>query len=235
MTPQETQPEGTKLINDQFVGRATGDSVNTIRSGRRYSRFVALMRITLPLTAGAIIALVVAWPQLSDKPKSYRLGFSNVNMKDSGGQQIIKPRFSSTDSKQQPFNLTADRAFRQKGNPNLVDLISPKGDLTSKTGSWMALSAKFGVYNRNLEVLNLKDSVNLFHDSGYDLRTNIARINLAAGTAEGNVPISGHGPGGKVQAEGFRILKNGRTMVFTGKSRMVFYSRPKQQKRLKAK
>ena len=156
-------------------------------------------------------------------------------MKDFGGQQIIKPRFSSTDSKQQPFKLTADRAFRQKGNPNLVDLISPKGDLTSKTGSWIALSAKFGVYDKNLEILNLKDSVNLFHDSGYDLRTNIAKINLGAGTAEGNVPISGHGPGGKVQAEGFRILKHGRTIVFTGKSRMVFYSRPKQQKRRKAK
>ena len=235
MTRQATQPEGIKSIGDQIVSRTTGDSFSPIRPGRRYSRFVTLMRITLPLTAGAIIALVIAWPQISHKPKSHRLGFSKVTIQDAGGQQIINPRYSSTDSKQQPFNLTADRASRQKENPNMVDLISPKADLTSQSGSWMALSAKFGLFDRNSEILHLRESVSLFHDSGYELRTTIAKINLAVGTAEGNVPISGHGPGGKVQAEGFRILGHGKILIFTGKSKMVFYSRPKQQKQFKVK
>lgn len=235
MTPQVTQPEGTKLVGDPFSGGTTDDSVTTFRSGLRYSRFVTLMRIALPLTAGAIIALVIAWPQLSHKPKSYPLGISKVITQDAGGQQIINPRFSSTDSKQQPFNLTADRATRQKENPNIVDLILPKADLTSQSGSWMALSAKFGLFNRNSEVLKLRDSVNLFHDSGYELRTTIAKIDLAEGTAEGAVPISGHGPDGTVQAEGFRILGHGKTMIFTGKSKIVFYSKSKQGKRRTAK
>jgi lipopolysaccharide export system protein LptC len=231
MNPEPTQPKGIKSIGDQYLGRTTGVSVSTIRSGRRYSRFVSLMRIALPLTAGAIVAIVIAWPQLIHKPKSYRLGVSKTSSQDAGEQQIIKPRFSSTDSKKQPFNLTADSASRQKKNPSMVNLISPKGDLTSETGSWMALSAKYGLFDRDLEILNLRDSVSLFHDSGYELRTNIAKINLAAGAAEGNAPISGHGPGGKVQAEGFRIHGHGKTMVFTGKSSVVFYPRPKQKTR----
>ncbi|MBO37973.1 MAG: LPS export ABC transporter periplasmic protein LptC [Rhodospirillaceae bacterium] len=216
-------------MSEQFLSRTNGDRASTIRSRRRYSRFVTLMRITLPLTAGAIIALVIAWPQLSHKPKSYRLGVSKITNQHAGEQQIINPRFSSTDSKQQPFNLTSDRAYRQKGNSNLINLISPKGDLTSKSGSWIALSAKFGLYDRNGEVLNLRDSVRLFHDSGYELRTTIAKIDLTEGTVMGDKPISGHGPGGKVQAEGFRIHEHGRIMVFTGKSRMVFYSKQKRR------
>ena len=235
MTPRLTQPEGTKLVVDHFVDRKTGDSVSTFRSGRRYSRFVTLMRIALPLTAGAIIALVIAWPQLGHKPNSYRLGVSKITTQDGGEQQIINPRFSSTDSKQRPFNLTADRASRQKENPNMVDLILPKADLTSQSGSWMALSAKIGLFDRNSEVLNLRGSVSLFHNSGYELRTNIAKINLAAGTAEGKGPILGHGPDGTVKAQGFRILRHGRTMIFTGKSKVVFYSKPKKGKRWKAK
>jgi lipopolysaccharide export system protein LptC len=77
-------------------------------------------------------------------------------------------------------------------------------------------------------MLDLKGAISLFHDSGYELKTTIAQINLAAGTAKGDVPISGHGPGGTVKGSGFRILERGKTMIFTGKSKMVLYPTSKQ-------
>ncbi len=193
------------------------------QSGRSYSRFVALMRIALPATAGAIVILVIAWPHIGEKSKNFQLGFSSIKIEDAGGQHLINPRFSSTDSKQQPFNLTAKIATQQKSDPNLVDLTLPKADLTSNAGTWIALSAKSGLYNREAETLKLQGSVNLFHDSGYELSTTAINLNLAEGTAEGDVPITGHGPSGTIKGTGFKIVGRGKKMIFTGKSKLIIY------------
>ncbi|MBK18248.1 MAG: LPS export ABC transporter periplasmic protein LptC [Rhodospirillaceae bacterium] len=234
MTTSATQPQNSHTAADRAASPPpTGGRFE--KTGGNYSRFVLLMRIALPVAAAAIIALVVAWPQLGEKPKGFRLGVSKVTIHDSGGQQIVNPRFSSTDANQRPFNLTADSAFQQKQDPNLVDLAFPKADMTKKTGTWMALSADSGLYNRKSEILNLKGTVNLFHDSGYELKTSVAQVNMAEGTAEGNDAISGHGPGGTVKGAGFRILERGKTMIFTGKSQMVLYPKSKQISRGKTK
>ena len=229
MNTPATQPHDAKSDGARVAGSlSTGGSGDG--SGSNYSRFVVLMKIGLPVTAATIVALVIAWPQLMQKPKGFRLGVSKVTIHDTGGQQIVNPRFSSTDSNQRPFNLTADSALQQKDDPNLVDLAFPKADLTAKAGTWMALSAETGMFNRQSEVLNLKGAISLFHDSGYELKTTVAQIDMAAGTAKGDVPISGQGPGGTVKGSGFRILERGRTMIFTGKSKMILYPTSKQLK-----
>ena len=193
------------------------------QSGHSYSRFVALMRIALPATAGAIVILVIIWPQFGEKSKSFQLGLSSIKLEDEGGQHLINPRFSSADSKQQPFNLTARIATQQKSNPNLVELTLPKADLTTKMGTWIALSAKSGLYDRAAETLKLMGDVNLFHDSGYELSTMVANLNLAQGTAEGDLPITGHGPSGTIKGTGFKIVGQGKKMIFTGKSKLIIY------------
>ena len=220
--PHDAKSDGARVASSLSTG-GSGDG-----SGSSYSRFVVLMRIALPVSAAAIVALVIAWPQLTQKPKGSRLGVSKIATHDTDGQQIVNPRFSSTDSNQRPFNLTADAAVQKKDDANLVDLAFPKADLTAKSGTWMAISAETGMFNRRSEVLTLKGTISLFHDSGYELKTAIAQIDMAAGTAKGDVPISGHGPGGTVKGSGFRILERGKTMVFTGKSKMVLYSTSKQ-------
>ena len=227
MNTSVTQPHDAKSNDTRIVGSSPA-SGSFDGSSSNYSRFVVFMKIGLPLMAAAIVTLVIAWPQLMEKPKGFRLGISKVTIHDTGGQQIVNPRFSSTDSNQRPFNLTADNAFQQKDDQNLVDLAFPKADLTAQSGTWMALSAETGKFNRQSEVLDLKGAVSLFHDSGYELKTTVAQINLAAGTATGDVPISGHGPGGTVKGSGFRVLERGKTMIFTGKSRMVLYPTSKQ-------
>lgn len=229
MNTSASQSQPTKSESERIANSFSGGG-NNDHSGKSYSRFVLLMRIALPLSAAVIVALVIAWPQLIEKPKGFTVGVSKVTIHDTGGQQIVNPRFSSTDSKQRPFNLTADTAFQQKKNPHLVDLAFPKADLTAQSGTWMALSAETGMFNRQSEILDLKGSVSLFHDSGYELKTTIAQINMAAGTAKGDVPISGHGPGGTVKGSGFRIMERGKTMIFTGKSKMVLYPTSKQLK-----
>lgn len=200
-----------------------GAAPTTARAGASYSRFVTAMRIVLPLVALAIVVLVIAWPQLGEKPKKFSLNASKVTVHDSGGQQMINAHFTGTDSTGHPFTVTADKASQKKQLPNLIDMAFPKADMTMKSGAWVALSAKKGVYDRKTEKLDLTENVTVFHDSGYEFRTSAAIVDLTTSSAEGSAPVTGQGPGGNLSAAGFRILERGKTLLFTGKSRMALF------------
>lgn len=200
-----------------------GAAPTTARAGASYSRFVTAMRIVLPLVAIAIVMLVIAWPQLGEKPKKFNLNVSKVTVHDSGGQQMINAHFTGTDSTGHPFTVTADKASQKKQLPNLIDMAFPKADMTMKSGAWVALSAKKGVYDRKTEKLDLTENVTVFHDSGYEFRTSAAIVDLTTSSAEGSAPVTGQGPGGNLSAAGFRILERGKTLLFTGKSRMALF------------
>ena len=200
------------------------------RAGGSYSRFAHSMRIVLPLVAAAIVLLVVAWPQLGEKPKRFSLGVSSVTSTDTGGQQIINARFTGTDSQNRPYSVTADTASQVKNEPDLIDLAFPKADITLASGAWVALSAETGRLNRKNQILNLKGSVNLFHDMGYELRTSSADVQMEQGTASGKEAVSGQGPFGTLKSTGFRILDGGKRVIFSGKSRLIFHPAAKGPK-----
>ncbi len=200
------------------------------RSGGTYSRFANAMRIALPVIAIAIMVIVVAWPQLVEQPRRFSLGVSKVTVNDAGGQQIVNARFTGTDRDDQPFTITADTAFQPVGTPGLVDLAFPKADLAQKSGAWIALSAESGLYDKKSQQLDLKGGVYLFHDTGYELRTSTARVDLGKGVASGNDAVSGHGPFGTLKSSGFQILDRGKRLIFTGKSTLVLYPTGKDGK-----
>ncbi len=202
---------------------STGRGLSLTRAGGSYSRFANSMRIALPLVAVAIVVLVVAWPQLTEKPKKFSLSVSNIATTETGAQQIINARFTGTDAENRPYSVTADTASQVKNAPDMVVLAFPKADITLQSGVWLALSAETGTFNRKKQVLSLQGRVSLFHDMGYELRTSAADIFMKQGTASGNKPVSGQGPIGTVQSDGFRILDGGKRVLFTGKSRLNIF------------
>ncbi len=193
------------------------------RAGGGYSRFVGLMRITLPLVAGAIVILVITWPELGEKRAGFKLGMSKITVNDSGGQTIVNPRFTGTDRAQRPYTVTADAATQDQKTPDQITLAFPKADLTLEDGVWIAISAANGLLDRKAETLTLSGGVDLFHDRGYELHTQSARISLAGGEAAGDAAVRGQGPFGTLEASGFRLRNRGRRLLLTGKSRLVLY------------
>ena len=186
--------------------------------------------ISVVILSALVVVAVVAWPQLTEKPKKFSLSVSNLATTETGAQHIINARFTGTDAENRPYSVTADTASLVKNAPDMIDLAFPKADITLQSGAWLALSAETGTFNRKLQVLNLQGAVNLFHDMGYELRTSAAEIFMKQGTASGNKPVSGQGPIGTVHSAGFRILDGGKRVLFTGKSRLILYPTPKGPK-----
>lgn len=204
------------------------------RFGPGYSRFVGMMKILLPVGAAILVGLVVVWPYLKPADGRFRIGFSTLVATEAERPNIVNPRLVGTDEKDQPFSITADLAknfqlrkdFWQDAAP--VELEMPKADITLKDGSWLVLTANTGLLVPTSKQLELNGQVNLFHDSGYELRTTHAMIDLEKGSAVSDQPVEGQGPFGNINAQGMSLTEKGKDIVFTGKAKLILYPDAKE-------
>ena len=179
------------------------------------------MKVLLPATAAALMLLVVAWPQFTIEDEGFRLSVSKMAPDQAESLTMLNARFEGLDERDRPYTVTADIATQSESDTDLVTLERPKADITLEDGAWLALTAKSGEYHKEAQVLDLTGSVNLFHDKGFELRTESARVHLDKGMAEGAQPVEGQGSIGTIQAEGFRVLDRGARIFFLGRSHMV--------------
>jgi lipopolysaccharide export system protein LptC len=210
-------PTSARKIKREIASRPDGASTQL------YSRFVTWMKVLLPGVALVLIILVVAWPHLKLQDTRFRIGFSALKAGDAEDPSMLNPRFLGADKTQQTFSVTADIAKNLLNNKKSVELEMPKADIALDDGTWLVLTAETGIFTRLEETLELKGSVNMFHDSGYEFRTEQADINLTDGSATGSVAVVGQGPFGILNAEGFRLIDKGKTIYFTGKSKLTMY------------
>lgn len=190
---------------------------------RRYGRFVGIMRILLPTVATALVILVALWPQLTDQQQRYSITPAKIASEAAKTLTMVNGVYSGIDDKRRPYTLTADSVKLSNNNLSVVALTSPKADLLMEDGSWVAVTAREGTYDRDKKILKLKGAVNLFHDAGYEFRTSAAVIDMMAGDAYGTDPVQGQGPFGNIKSEGFVIRNRGERIEFTGKADLLLY------------
>ncbi|WP_051512918.1 LPS export ABC transporter periplasmic protein LptC [Skermanella stibiiresistens] len=184
-----------------------------VRAGGGYSHFVRLMKVVLPLLAFGLIALLAAWPRIQGADQE-------TPRRDTGELEMMRALYVGTDSQNRPFSVTADRAVQSSSEPGVLDLVRPRAELTLQDGTWVALKADRGRYNDKTGKLLLLGNADLFHDKGYEFKTDEAHVDVNASNAWGDLPVTGQGPFGELSAQGFRLFNGGETIVFTGRSHL---------------
>ena len=213
--PQPLKPARTTL------GSVTPRPPSSGVAQRLSSHAVTFLKVTLPLIALVLLGLVLAWPRLNPDPREFRLGAGDITATvDADSSRMIKPRYVGLDENNQPYAVVAETATQAAGSSDRVLLARPKADVTLKDGSWVAVDAREGLYDRVRQTLGLRGQVHVFHDAGYEFMTESADLDMQAGTASGDAPVEGQGPFGHLRAEGFRILDKGGRILFTGKARL---------------
>lgn len=193
---------------------------------RGYGRFVGIMRILLPTIATALLILVALWPQLTDQQRRYAITPGKIAAEAAKTLTMVNGVYTGIDDKRRPYTLTAETVSLSNSGLSLVALTAPKADLLMEDGSWVAVTSRSGTYDRDKKLLNLHGAVNLFHDTGYEFRTEAATVDMMAGDAYGTDPVEGQGPFGNIKSEGFVVHNRGERVEFTGKATLVLY--PKQ-------
>ncbi len=190
--------------------------------GRGYSNFVKLMRWGLPLLAIALVFVVVGWPKMEDKlvivPKEEIV---QKPQNEIGENELLNPKFETTDSNQNPVSVTALRALQNQENPNLVKLDQPNADLKMRNGKQVLVSALNGTYEQETEKLYLNNNVVIKHESGYALSAEELRLNMKTREAfsDKNVMISG--PDVDIKAVGLEGEMGAGRLLFKGPIQMT--------------
>lgn len=193
------------------------------RVSRAYGRFVGIMRVLLPTVATALVIVVILWPQLSDRQGRYSITPTKINADAAKNLTMVNSVYTGVDEKQRPFTVTAEAVSLANADSSQIALTEPKADILMQDGSWIAVTAEKGQFNRDVKRLDLDGGVNLFHDSGYEFHTKSAVIDMLAGDARGTDPVQGQGPFGNLKAEGFTIHNRGERIEFSGKSTLVLH------------
>jgi len=185
-----------------------------------HSHFVSVMKIALPALAALLLGLVVVWPKLSRLDSGFKLGFANLSPKAVDTLVMKNARYFGIDESNRPFAVTAETATQAPGDQDLIYLVNPKADFTSTSGANIVVDAVAGIYHQSTKVLDLSGGVNLYHDTGYEIHTPTATVELANNSARGFDPVEGHGPQGAISSAGFEITGKRHDITFTGKSQL---------------
>ena len=201
--------------------RAGGGSVGGPGS---YSDFVGLMRYLLPTLAAALLGLVVAWPLISGGEEGFHVPLGEDAGID-GRLTMVNASYQGTDPKNRPFTIRGDEAFQTDSKSPIVYITGIGADLFVGGGKnrQLAMTAREGVYDRDSEFLDLSGDVTVRSDEGHEFHTASAHIDLPAGVARGDEPVSGTGPHGLLDAGNFALIERGKIMTFGGRVRMTVY------------
>ena len=181
---------------------------------------VRLAKRVLPGLALLLLATIVLWPEFQRTEDRSRYAFRRTIQPRSESLRVTAPRYQGVDDLNRPYTVTADVA-QQVGAEELLDLTQPRGDILMNDGSWIYLQAETGRYDRPRDHLNLAGKVTIFHDNGTMLVTDVAAVDLAAGTGDGDKPVAAQGPFGTLTSEGFELRERGAVVVFTGRAHAV--------------
>jgi lipopolysaccharide export system protein LptC len=187
----------------------------------RYSRRVTLLKRLLPVIGVALLALVAIWPRLVPLLESVRFGFPVIDLREAHELRMLNPRYAGVDRENRPYVVTSAIGRQSSKRDDLMSLERPRAEMTMHNGALVVVTAATAMYQSQAQLLDLFGDVNLVHENGTRFVTNSAHIDVAADSAVGNDPVTGHGPSGDITGQGFRVLDKGNTIVFTGKSNLL--------------
>lgn len=190
----------------------------------RYSGFVGLMRYLLPAMAAALLGLVIAWPIIGGGEDGLHIPLATDAGID-GRLTMLNASYQGTDAKNRPYAVRGEEAFQPASDSPVVHLSGIEADFYGgeQENGMLALTANEGRYQREVERLDLAGDVTMRSEAGHEFVTTEAQIDLPAGTARGDEPVSGKGPHGLLDAGNFALLDRGRIMTFGGRVTVTLF------------
>ena len=129
--------------------------------------------------------------------------------------KMVNPRYSGRTDDGLPFFLTAKEAIRPSSDQQIVELVDPVLEFYRSANVEKSLViADSGTYNDVDKVLELRSTVNLNTDDGYECKTTHARVFTRTKTIEGDEPIACTGEFGDVKGNAYEILDDYQTFIF---------------------
>lgn len=182
----------------------------------RRSLTVTTLKKTLPAAAAILLIALALAPSWRAGPDANRVTYHvHATPGDTATSRMQGAQYHGTDQQGQPFTVTADSAIQK--NDDELALTGPVGDITLKSGAWLELRSKTGLFHQKSDKLGLTGNVTLYRNDGSTMNVAHADIDLHAGTAMSRSPVQAQGPFGTLTAaNGFLLTNRGADITFNG-------------------
>ena len=190
----------------------------------RGTRLWRTLKMLLPTVATLFILLLIFWSQRNLEESRFQIGITELSTEDINNMTMLNLRFDGMDQEDRPFSITANEARQNTDQIGVIDLIEPRADITLADGAWVALMAAGGHYDRDGRRLDMSGGVNVFHDRGFEISSEVVSVDLDTGTASSDRVVNGQGPAGELTAAGFRVMNDGQRIFLNGPARLELYA-----------
>lgn len=188
---------------------------STVLDAKRYTLFVTRMKRALSISAAAVIFAVLAFFVVQRAPRDFGLTYERMGTIDND-LAMINPRLTGADAQGNPFVITAKEAVQDAKNPKRATLRTIEADMNTPRG-WVNAKAGSGVVDMTAQTMELAGGLSLFTDTGYELHTAAASVDLKGGIVRGSQPVNGQGPMGTMRADTFHYDRNAGLMTMAGR------------------
>jgi len=196
-------------------------------SFKRYRIFVWLLKFILPISAVAILCIIVFFAQTEDK--STKITVENMASNKLPTDKITSvgimenPRFQGVDAKNQPYSLLAKQAWQE--NPNQVQMRDITADITTMDGKWVSALAAECLYFMAENIANLQGGVEVFitgkDNSIVQIQTENAKLDIKNSLISGDGAVSVKSDFADFSAKGFVADRDQEKITFTGPIKLV--------------
>ena len=187
----------------------------------RHAAFVKISQYAMIGLSIILVLLVFFIPALHDDTTAARIVFTSVQTGEATAPNMKNPQFHGMDARNQPYMVTADSAEQQDDGTVLLKVL--QADITLSNDRWVAFMAPDGRFDPEKNTLHLPYKVEVFQDDGYELAGDNVLMKLDESTAYSDKPVRGHGPLGKLNADGFYVHADEERIVFGPNVFMVLY------------
>jgi len=193
------------------------DADRAFRAARRHSRWVRILRITVPVAVviGLIVVTLVTY--FNPLRMLAKLPINIDNLVVSGTKVTMEqPRLAGFTSDARAYELIADTAAQDMTKPDIVELrnIRAKVEMQDKTS--MEMTAVNGIYDAKGETLKLDREILLRSSTGYQGRLSEALIDIRKGNVVSEHPVEVKMLQGTLNANRLEIFDSGDLVRFHG-------------------
>ncbi|RMB01910.1 hypothetical protein [Eilatimonas milleporae] len=180
-----------------------------------WDRFVAAMRIVLPVAAIVLGSVTVFWPLLSDTEVSFTLSKEEVAASDDK-VRMTNLRYRGTDAVDRLFTITAASGMQDDPASPRIRLEDLSAQMDLEPGLPARVEARTGVYRLNEGRLSLVGGVELTSGADYALTMSGAEVQIKSRVATGHGNVSGRSRLGTLEAARVEIRIDESKGVFDG-------------------
>ncbi len=191
---------------------------NAARIARR-ARLVRLSKLLLPVLAVLLLGSIALWPELERQTRMGRAALREDEAVMARTGVMVAPHYHGVDGHERPFLITAASAHQV--SPDRVDLVRPKADVLSASGTWAMATAETGVYAPRTHLLDLAGHVVLYRADGTILTAPVATLDVRRNISSSPDWVHIEGPFGVIDAQRSFLSSGDGVLQFGGPARLV--------------